>query len=343
MAVAISKVAPILALFLPFAVSPLFGSSLGLLWPTPNPAFQLGQALEDYVQPTSSGRVESGLFGCVRNGGAKFHEGLDLFPVERSRRGEALDPIYSILPGRVVHISRRSGYSSYGRYIVVKHEDEVLPFHSLYAHMASISSDLSVGGRVDAGTVLGIMGRSASGYTIPRSRSHLHLELGFRLTGDFQAWFDRQKFGSENRHGEWNGMNLVSVDPLAFYEAMRSGEVVDMMQFLKRLPVAARIRVHSARVPSFVQTYPALLSRDYADRTVVAWDIAFSKFGVPKEWTPRFASENLSGRPGDVRVLTYNPNLLESQACRRLLTMSGRVPTIAPSTVVLIQKLFGFQ
>jgi hypothetical protein len=318
-------------------------ATTGLIWPTPNKAFQLGQPIEAYVQPTSSGRIESGLFGCVRNGGAKFHEGLDLFPVERSRRGEALDPVYSILPGTVVHLSETAGHSSYGRYLVVVHDGESPAFHSLYAHMASIRSDLKVGSRVEAGTELGIMGRSAAGYSIPRSRAHLHLELGFKLSDDFQTWFDRQRFGSKNRHGNWNGMNLVSVDPLDFYRSMRDGTASGFHEYLRRLPVAARIRVSSAKVPDFVRDYPALVTRPYSDRRLVAWDIAFTQFGVPKEWTPRFADENLGGRPGEVRVLTYNPRVLEAQSCRRVIRLGGRVPTIAPGTVTLLKKLFGFQ
>ncbi|MGB0744289.1 MAG: peptidoglycan DD-metalloendopeptidase family protein [Opitutales bacterium] len=323
------------------ALSPL--AVADLVWPTPNRAFHNGQPVEAYVQPTSSGRVESGLFGCVRNGGTKFHEGLDLYPVKRNSRGEALDPVYSILPGRVVHISRTSGHSSYGRYLVVVHDGESPAFHSLYAHMASIDSALKIGSRVEAGAALGVMGRSASGYSIPRSRAHLHLELGFRLTDDFKTWFDRQNFGSKNRHGSWNGMNLVSVDPLAFYRAMHDGRVISFNQYLKSLPVVARIRVHSSKVPSFVQDYPALLTRPYAGREVVAWDIAFTQYGVPKEWTPRFASEKLSGRAGDVRVLTYSPQLLESQSCRRVIRIGGTVPTIAPGTVTILKKLFGFK
>jgi murein DD-endopeptidase MepM/ murein hydrolase activator NlpD len=325
---------------LPWKLLPASGD---LVWPTPNPAFQKGKTITAFVQPTSSGRIESGLFGCVRNGGAKFHEGLDLFPVERSRRGEALDPVYAILPGRVVHISRTAGHSSYGRYLVVRHEGQSPAFHSLYAHMASIDSRLQVGSRVKAGAELGIMGRSAAGYSIPRSRAHLHLELGFRLTDGFQTWFDRQKFGSKNRHGNWNGMNLVSVDPLGFYRAMREGRVRDFHEYLRRLPVAARIRVHTAKVPAFVRDYPALVTRSYAGRNLVAWDIAFTQYGVPKEWTPRFSEEPLGQRAGEVQVLAYNPRLLEGQTCRRVIRLGGRVPTIAPGTVTTLKKLFGFK
>ena len=318
-------------------------SAVGLIWPTPNPAFQQGRPIESFVQPTSSGRVESGLFGCVRNDGAKFHEGLDLFPIKRDRRREALDPIYAILPGRVAYVNRTPGHSSYGRYVVVVHDGEAPAWHSLYAHMASVDSAIEPGVRVEAGTVLGIMGRSAAGYRIPRSRAHLHLELGFRLTDDFQDWFDRQKFGSRNRHEVWNGMNLVGIDPLRFYRAVRSGEVNSLEEHLRRLPVAGRIRVHTPRVPDFVERYPELVTRAYAGRALVAWDIAFTEFGVPKAWTPRFAEEGLPGRRGDVRVLTYNPALLEAQTCRRVIRTGGGQPTIAPATLSTLKKLFGFR
>jgi len=329
--------------FLAALPSGLLLASGGLVWPTPNPAFQEGKPIEAFVQHTSSGRVESGLFGCVRNGGAKFHEGLDLYPIKRTRRGDALDPVYAVLPGRVVHISKRSGYSSYGRYIVVQHDGESPAFHSLYAHMASFNPAIRVGSRVEAGTELGIMGRSAGGYSIPRSRSHLHLELGVQLTDNFQLWFDRQKLGSPNRHGNWNGLNLVSVDPLDFYRKMRDGAVSGFDEYLKLLPVAARIRVHSSKVPRFVQNYPALLRRGYAGRNVVAWDIAFTEFGLPKEWIPRFAEEKLGGRSGEVRVLAYNPKLLEAQSCRHVIRQRGRTASIAPATVTTIKKLFGYK
>ena len=321
------------------------GNSLnaGLIWPTPNPAFQNGQSINTFIQPTSSGVVESGLFGCVRNSGSRFHEGLDLFPLERSRAGEPLDEVYAVLPGRVVHTSRTAGYSSYGRYVVVEHDEEQPAFHTLYAHLASIADDIQVGARVKSGTVLGIMGRSSAGYTIPKTRAHTHFEIGFRLTDDFQAWYDHQKYGSKNRHGVWNGMNLVSVDPLDFYKTIRLGDARNLHDYLKQLPAVARIRVHTSQVPDFVENFPALVTRPYEGKQLVAWDVAFSQYGVPKEWTPRFAEENLGGRVGDVRVLAYDPSTLKEQSCRRVLDVNKRVPSISSGTLGTIKKLFGFK
>ncbi len=318
-------------------------ASAGLIWPTPNPAFQEGKPIEAFIQPTASGVSESGLFGCVRNSGSRFHEGLDLFPIKRDKRGEPADPIFAVLPGRVVHVNATAGYSSYGRYVVVEHDGESPAFHTLYAHLASIADGIVPGARVEAGTTLGMMGHTAAGYTIPKTRAHMHFEIGFRLTDDFQTWYDRQKFGSKNRHGIWNGMNLVSIDPLAFYQAMRSGQVKNLYEYLHEIPAVARIRVHTSQIPDFVMNYPALVTRPYEGRRVVAWDIAFTEYGVPKEWTPRFADEDIGGRAGDVKVLAYSPQILEAQTCRRVLNLGASGPTLSNGTLTTLKKLFGFK
>ena len=320
----------------------VFAAKAGIIWPTPNPAFQNGQPIEAYIQPTASGVPESGLFGCVRNSGSRFHEGIDLYPIERDSRGEALDPVYAVLPGRVVHVSRVAGYSSYGRYVVIEHDGEVPAYHTIYAHLATVGDGIMPGVRVEAGTVLGIMGRSAT-YSIPRQRAHVHFEIGFRLTDHFQSLYNQQKFDSKNHHGVWNGMNLVSIDPLAFYKSLRKGEVKNLYDHLKRLPAVARIRVYSDQVPDFLKNYPALATRPFEGRAVVAWDIAFTEYGVPREWTPLFASEGLPGHPGDVTVIAYNPTLLKAQMCRRVLDVGGSQPTITSGTLTTIKKLFQFK
>jgi len=312
-----------------------------LVWPTPNPAFQDGKPIEAFVQHTASGKVESGLFGCVRNNGHRFHEGLDLYPVNRDRRGEPTDAVYAVLSGRVAYVNRVAGHSSYGRYVVIEHTQETPTFHTLYAHLASVDSTIVVGKAVEPGMQIGIMGRSAA-TPIPRSRAHLHFEIGLRLTDSFQAWYDRQSFGTKNRHGNWNGMNLVSIDPLDFYQKVRDGRISTFYEYLKRSPTYARIRVYASDIPDFVQRYPALVTRAYHPSKLVAWDIAFSKYGVPREWTPRLVDEQLTGQPGDVTLLAYNPGLLSDQTCNRVVRLIGAEPMISKETLNTLKKLFGF-
>jgi Membrane proteins related to metalloendopeptidases len=331
-----------ISVFVTVSLLPQFASAL--IWPTPNPAFQNGEPIDRFIQPTVSGVPESGLFGCVRNDGHKFHEGLDLFPLKRSKSGEAADPVYAVLPGRVVHVNSTAGYSSYGRYIVIQHDGEVPAFHTLYAHLAKVDDAIRPGVRVQTGTILGVMGRSAAGYSIPKTRAHLHFEIGFRLSDHFQDWYDNQKFGSANHHGNWNGMNMVGLNPLDYYQSVRLGRVTNLYEYLKQLPAVARIRIYTSQVPDFVGLYPSLVTRPYAGQKLVAWDIAFSEFGVPKEWTPRFAGEaGLSGQPGNVQVIAYDPTILEAQTCRQVLSMNGAQPGISGGTLTTLKKLFGFK
>ncbi len=314
-----------------------------LVWPTPNQAFLKGEPIEAFVQATASGKIESGLFGCVREGGRRFHEGLDLFPIELDARGEAKDLIFSVLPGRVVHVNDRPGWSSYGRYVVVRHEGESPAFHSLYSHLASVDVGIKEGARVKAGTVLGVMGRSAGGYAIPKSRAHLHFEIGLMLSDNFESWFKRQNFKTPNRHGRWNGMNLVSVDPLGFYQAVRAGNVRDFDAYLHALPVAARLRVFFGETPAFVHNYPCLVSGKLREGKLVAWDIAFTDFGVPKSWTPRYEAEGIRGNPGEVRILSYAPDRLKRQPCQRVLDFKGEGVVLSKQTKTALELLFGFQ
>ena len=67
----------------------------------------------------------------------KFHEGLDIKPILRDKNFNPLDEVRSIASGEVVHVNNSRGASSYGIYVVVKHEWGYGPFYSLYAHLAS--------------------------------------------------------------------------------------------------------------------------------------------------------------------------------------------------------------
>ncbi len=321
---------------------PSLSAEPGIVWPTPNAAFQEGRPIEDFIQPTASGRIESGLFGCVRNDGTRFHEGIDLFPIFRDRHREATDPIYAVLPGRVAYINTVAGHSSYGRYIIVEHTQLSPAVHTLYAHLRSVAPGLSVGSTVQAGSVLGVMGRSAGGYTIPRERAHLHFEIGFRFSNQFQRWFDAQGFGSRNHHGVWNGMNLVGIDPLGFYTQLRNGTIANINEFLQNETVAATIRVHRAQVPDFVKRYPELLKQPLdSRRELVGWDIDFTWYGLPLVWNALYRDERIAGQAVGVQILRYNRDLIETNRCRRIVGFSSDgTASLARHGELTLSKLF---
>jgi len=263
----------------------LWSQPLPLVWPTPNRAFLEGKPYEDYIQPTGSGRLVSGLFGCTRNGGNRFHEGIDLKAIQRDRQGRATDPIFAAMPGKVVHVSRIAGNSSYGVYVVLEHKHDNVTFYTLYAHLASVKREIQPGREVRQGTVLGVMGNTAGGYTIPQSRAHLHFEIGVQLNSEFNWWFSRQGFGSPNQHGAWNGMNLNGLDPIAYYRAALDRSSGSMRNFLLRQPTGVTVRVRYDGIPDYVQRSPGLVKGDILARRE-GWDVDIAAFGIPVRFRP---------------------------------------------------------
>lgn len=300
------------------------------IWPTPHTGFMLGEGWQSWVQATASGDPRSGLFGCVRSGGNRFHEGIDITPVGRDRKGEATDPIYAMLGGKVMHISGQPGKSSYGRYIVLEHTVTRPAVYSLYAHLSAIAPNLKVGDIVPKGTIIGTMGRSAGGYGIPRDRAHLHFEIGFRLTDNFQSWYNTGGFGSKNEHGNWNGMNLIGFDPLDFMEKCKSQNFPTMREYLNTLPTAAIIRVPATRAPDFVKRYPELLTRPVPEKNLAAFEIELTAYGIPLRITPKLSGELVAqGASYSKReVLLVDPDLIEPYACRDIIKFVRGKPQI---------------
>lgn len=293
-----------------------------LLWPTPRPALLQGRPYAEYIQPTESGTVESGMFGCVRTSGRQFHEGLDLSPLKRDRRGEALDPVVAVGPGVVRHINAVSGLSNYGRYVVVEHTGFSPTVITLYAHLASVTSGLRPGSTVEAGTQLGIMGRSAS-TGIPRERAHLHIEIGFLLGHGFQGWYDRQKYPSRNQHGIYNGMNVVSFDFLDYMEQRKRGAVADLRGYLQALPTAVTVVVKNSAIPDFVRRNPELLQAAPPASGVAGWRIEFAWFGVPKAWWPLDAAEVAAVQGTGTIIVFHDREMLDRYPCQAVVRTRG--------------------
>jgi murein DD-endopeptidase MepM/ murein hydrolase activator NlpD len=325
----------ILALFATVPAS----ARLQLAWPTPNTAYIEGRPITEYVQPTVSGEPESGLFGGVRSSGTKFHEGLDLFPLKRDAAGEAADPVYAIMDGVVRHVNTKAGDSSYGRYVVIEHPGATPAFCSLYAHLKTV--DVREGDRVARGQTLGIMGRSAGGYSIPRDRAHVHLEMALMMTSDFQRWFVAQKFGSPNQHGNYNGMNLMGIDPKDFFDEFRAKRVNDFGEYLARQPVAVRVRVGYRKVPDFVTRYPSLMTAPVPVGAVAGWEIDLLWTGLPVALRPLSTAEAPDLRAGAVEIVKVDEDLMAKQRSIRLVRQRGRHWTTTRDLDEVLGKLFG--
>lgn len=318
---------------------------VGLVWPTPNDAYLRSGGLEQFIQPTVSGEINSGLFGSVRSGGRQFHEGVDLFPLERDKKGEALDPVFAAMAGVVRHVSAKEGASSYGRYVVLEHPEESPPVYTLYAHLSKIAPGLAVGRELAAGARLGTMGRSAGGYTIPKDRAHLHFEIGVRMTDRFQEWYKHRGFGSPNEHGLWNGMNLMGLDPLEFFARQRAGGLRSLDEVIAAQPVAVRLRIAHAGEPDFARRYPSLVESapGVAAGAAAGWEADLGVTGAPLRLRRLGAAELAGWKSGEMRILSADTALLRANRGRDLVrTVKGSlVPDDDLATV--LEQVFGWR
>ncbi len=304
------------AFFLLFLALACAGADI--VWPTESKAFANGEPVENFIQPTQGGAIASGLFGDVRNGGYRFHEGIDVKPVRRSKKGEALDEIYCAADGVVAMASSMPGNSLYGRYVVVVHDSLDVPVYTLYAHLGSVNAGIRAGERVRAGQTIGIMGRSSSS-GLPKTQSHLHFEMGLRMSDNFQPWYDSKKFGSKNHFGNYNGMNLTGFDPLHMFETAKAGKLASFKAYIQSLPTAYVVRIYTKKTPDFVKMYPMLVDDDGQK---VGWDVHFTWYGLPQKFA-RIKDPRGGAREGDVEVVMHNPDEMQRK-CRRFVVIDSK-------------------
>lgn len=311
-----------------------------LVWPTPHKGWAQGRSPSQWLQHAGSGDPASGGYGGVRNSGTRFHEGIDIEPVARDRSGAPTDNVFAAMAGVVRHINTRAGNSSYGRYIVLEHPGVSPAVYTLYAHLARVAPGVRVGTQVAAGAVLGTMGHSAGGYMIPKARAHLHFEIGVVVTRNFQAWYDRKRFGSRNEHGMWNGMNLLGIDPMAFYNDWRARRIATVQDFFKRMDTVVRLRIATYRTPDFITRYPSLLTKPMPMGPVAGWEIRFDWTGLPFAWTPLTLPEITGLKPQQPHIVEVNAELERRQRSKSLVVKRGSTWYVGSDLDAVVEKLF---
>src|SRR5438046_5755076 len=188
--------------------------ALDLVLPTDNDAIFSGdgpgfyQYVERNYKGAKSTPWEGGQYGFVRDptdtaGGlvyTRFHEGIDIRPLNRDANGDPLDEVRAIAAGKVVHANLVPGSSNYGKYIVIEHHWDGSSYYSLYGHLNSIA--VRPGQTVHRGEAIAVMGYTGQG--LNQARAHLHLELNFILSHQFEPWHDTFYKTDPNRHGIYN-------------------------------------------------------------------------------------------------------------------------------------------
>lgn len=266
----------------------------------------------------------SGTFGCVRSEGWQMHEGLDIRCLQRDRRGEPMDPVMATADGTVAYVNRRTSLSNYGNYLILKHMIDRVEIYSLYAHLKQIRADLKTGAPVKAGETIGVMGRTSNTrQAITKDRAHVHFELNFLLNDRFAAWYRKHHRGERNDHGDWNGQNLIAIDPQAvFLTQRRQGAAFDFATFVKQQTELFRVFVRDTEFP-WLKRYPGFVKSNAVAQAqgVVGYEIALNFAGLPYELIPRAASEIKARAP--VQLLSVNEAEYSRNPCRRLVAKRG--------------------
>jgi murein DD-endopeptidase MepM/ murein hydrolase activator NlpD len=314
-------------------------------FPTPNHALLAGQPEKFFMYVTrnfegkKSTPWEGGTYGFVRGpvrqgAGIVYlhhHEGIDIAPVNRDPAGKPIDPIFAAADGTVVYVNEKPSTSNYGKYVVIEHLIEGSRYYSLYAHLGSISA--AVGSQVRQGDKIGVMGYTGVG--LDRERAHLHFEFALMVSPYFAEWFPADAPRDPNPHGNFNGRNLIGVDPTSLILAARkSPGAFRLGAHLRSAPATFRIVVPNTTAFNLVQRYP-WLSDTNTQSAAGAWIIAFSDNGIPMHAVPAERSV-ASASALDVSALDSMPI---ARATRGLLGGSAARPTLTSAGVQLARLL----
>ena len=276
----------------PVFLSP--GKSATLILPTENHALLSGEnaAFYQYVKRDFEGEVsdrwEGGQYGFVRNPRrigttvlyTRFHEGIDIRPLQRDTGGEPLDIVHSIAAGTVVYANIVPSSSNYGRYLVVEHQIDGCPYYSLYAHLSAVR--VQTGDSVAQGEPIGVMGHTGAG--IDRERAHLHLELNLLLNTDFDRWSVKNFPRDPNRHGNYNGHNLEGLDIGRFYLDLSKNPQLTVPQFFQEETTWYRALLPASKRMNILQRYPWLAGGEVEAKS---WEVSFNQAGVPIHFEAR--------------------------------------------------------
>ncbi len=293
-------------------------------FPTANHAlYQPGAELKFFAPTAPDKPWTSGSFGCVRNSGSRFHEGLDILHLHTDRRGEPTDPVLATAEGTVAYASDKPGLSNYGRYLVIQHVVEGIEIYSLYAHLSALAPGIVAGKRVQAGETIATMGRTSTAETIAKDRAHVHFELNLLVNDRFAAWFRQNKPGERNDHGNWNGHNLLGLDASQILMAERPGEKkFSLLDFLRRQPELCRVQVRVKNFP-FLKRYAPLVQKNPAAEKsgIVGYEIVLNYNGVPCAVVPRAESEMKS--QSKIFLLSVNEAIQRANPCGKLVVSRG--------------------
>lgn len=224
---------------------------------------------------------QGGTWGMVRNpfragNGqiyfSRMHEGIDVKPIRRDANNEPLDDVRPVAPGIVAYVSADPRKSNYGRYIVIAHRLPEGTIYSLYAHLAAVSC--REGQRVTPRDTIGTLGYSGVG--LNKTRAHLHLEICLMINSSY----DLIVTPPENKHGLFNGLNLVGFDGADVLLACKNGQPFSLSRYFNSLKEHYRVIVPRRGTMDLLRRHPFLYKGRWG-QPARSLEIAFTQEGIP--------------------------------------------------------------
>jgi murein DD-endopeptidase MepM/ murein hydrolase activator NlpD len=290
------------------------------------------------IQGVATEVWQGGQYGFVRdpkmaNDGvihySRFHEGMDVAPLQRDAKGEPLDLVFSIADGIVVFVNDVPGKSNYGNYIIVQHNTEDGPFFSLYAHLRDCR--VARGQKVSCGSTLGLMGYTGTGIT--KRRAHVHVELNLLLSKRAAIWETMPSAPLPITADPvkpaptpiLNGKNLIGMDVAGWLLAHLKDPSLKLSDFIRREGAYYKIRVPSRGVElEIAQRYPWLRQPGQINQS---WEITLAASSVPLAIAP--SSEKVETptliwvKPSTAPHLWKSREILQGSGSTAVLTRHG--------------------
>ncbi|HEX4265519.1 MAG TPA: M23 family metallopeptidase [Verrucomicrobiae bacterium] len=309
-------------------------------FPTANQALFEPDGGERFLVGTVGKPWTSGGFGCVRSGGWQMHEGLDIRCLQRDKHGEPTDPVMATADGTVVYINLKPSLSNYGNYVVVHHRIDGIDIFSLYAHLSAVRDGLKAGQPLKTGEVFATMGHTSNtGERITKDRAHVHFELNLLASDHFSTWYRKAFPGERNDHGEWNGQNLLGLDPsLILTGEHAQGTNFSLLNFIRGQTELCRVLVRKTDFP-WLKRYPMLVRANPVTQKegVAGYEIALNFNALPFELIPRAASE-IQGKT-KYQLLSVNEPEEKKNPARRLVVPRGTRWELGPHGINALDLL----
>src|SRR5688500_18288539 len=95
---------------------------------------------------------------------------------------------------------------------------------------------------------------------ISNDRAHVHFELALLINEGYSEYLRKHRPGERNDHRDWNGQNLLAVDPREILLAQKEqGPRFSLLNYIRRQPELFRVLVRDTQFPWLSRYAPLVL------------------------------------------------------------------------------------